>query len=159
MLRNVPIPPAHLLGIAALLAHRRRTVRGGVVGWALTAAGGILAARCVRAAGGVDLEAPEEVVTSGPYAVTRNPMYVAWSLAHLGVGLAVGSRWTFATWPVAVGWVHVEVLREERVLAERFGARYRDYRAVVPRYLPRVAVHRLVASEAVRSTYSGSGRP
>jgi protein-S-isoprenylcysteine O-methyltransferase Ste14 len=137
VLRNVPIPPEHVVGIAtALVLDRGRTtpVRR-ALGWSLTVAGGVLAARCVRVAGRVDLAAPGDLVTAGPYAVSRNPMYVAWVLLHLGVGLAAGSRWTLLTLPAASGWTHAEVLREERALAGRFGARYRAYRATVPRYL------------------------
>lgn len=147
VLRNVPIPPAHLFGIAAALGlHRGRTKLGQrVVGWSLTVAGAVLAARSVRVAGRVHLAEPDDVVTSGPYAVSRNPMYVAWALVHLGVGLAAGSRWTFVTWPAASVYVHWEVLREERALTDRFGTRYLDYRAAVPRYLTRVRHRRRAA--------------
>jgi protein-S-isoprenylcysteine O-methyltransferase Ste14 len=36
-------------------------------------------------------------VTEGAYALTRNPMYVGWSLAVLGLGLAAPSAWLVAT--------------------------------------------------------------
>lgn len=55
---------------------------------------------------------------------------------HLGVGLTAGSRWTLVTWPAASAYVHGEVLREEGALIDRFGTRYREYRAAVPRYMP-----------------------
>ncbi|HEX6353331.1 isoprenylcysteine carboxylmethyltransferase family protein [Actinophytocola sp.] len=133
----MPIPSEHLVGIAAALVLDRgpTTPARRLVGWSLAAAGVVLAARCVRVAGRVHLAAPDDLVTAGPYAVSRNPMYLAWALLHLGVGLAAGSRWTLVTLPAACGWTHAEVLREERALTERFGTRYRTYRTTVPRYL------------------------
>lgn len=44
-----------------------------------------------RSAGTFDLERPEILVDSGPYAITRNPMYVGWWLIQLGAGSLAGS--------------------------------------------------------------------
>ncbi len=84
----------------------------------------------------MDLEHPEQLVTSGPYAIIRNPMYLGWALLHFGAGSAVGSGWMVTTIPAAEAWIHGEVVREERALGERFGEEFRAYRAAVPRYLP-----------------------
>jgi len=142
---NVPLPEPHLLGIAAgmWLQRVRPWVLPGpryvhhLVGWPLIAAGIYLAIRSWEAAWQVDLEHPDQLVTSGPYAVSRNPMYVGWALLHLGAGVAGGAGWVVAASPAAVGWVHWEVLREERALGEDFGDQFGRYRAAVPRYLPR----------------------
>jgi protein-S-isoprenylcysteine O-methyltransferase Ste14 len=144
-LSNVPVPEPHLLGIAAgVLLHRLRpwVLPGSrnlhrLVGWPLIAAGTYLVVRSLAAASQVDLEHPDRLVTSGPYAVSRNPMYVGWALLHLGGGVAGGVGWIVATFPAAVGWVHREVLREERALGQDFGDELGRYRAAVPRYLPR----------------------
>jgi protein-S-isoprenylcysteine O-methyltransferase Ste14 len=110
-------------------------VRRRPVGWAIIAAGGLVIAEALRAATTTDLAHPRRLVTSGPYAVSRNPMYVGWSLIHLGVGLAAGSVWVVGTLPLAGVLVHRDVLAEERRLEEKFGDAYRRYCATVRRYL------------------------
>lgn len=140
---NIPVPEAHLAGIALLLAlHRARpaplplppAVRRGL-GAGLVGAGAGLAAHCVAVAGAVDLARPRALVTTGPYAVSRNPMYVAWAAIHLGVGLLSGSAWAAVTLGAAAWRVDREVRREEARLAAAFGTRYELYRRTVPRYV------------------------
>ncbi len=141
---NVPLPEPYLLGIAVgVWLHRMRPwVLPGpryvhrLAGWPLIAAGTYLVVRSLAAARQVDLEHPDGLVTSGPYAVSRNPMYTGWALLYLGAGVAGGAGWIVAALPAAVGWVHWEILREERVLGEDFGDEFGRYRAAVPRYLP-----------------------
>jgi protein-S-isoprenylcysteine O-methyltransferase Ste14 len=89
----------------------------------------------VRAAAGVDLERPNQLVDSGPYAYGRNPMYVAWTVGYVGAALAAGSAWPLLLLPVVLVVTQVVVLREERSLERRFGAAYRSYKTSVRRYL------------------------
>ncbi|MPZ96370.1 MAG: isoprenylcysteine carboxylmethyltransferase family protein [Propionibacteriales bacterium] len=139
---NVPLPEPILLGIAAGVGlHRLRpwSLPGGrrvhhLVGWPLVALGAVLVARSVQEAAQVDLGQPESLVTGGPFARSRNPMYVGWALIHLGAGLTSGSTWIIATVPVVAGPMHREVVREERRLGEKFGPEFRRYLAAVPRY-------------------------
>lgn len=142
-LSNVPLPQPHMLGIAAgIWLHRVRPwVLPGpryvhrLVGWPLIAVGTYLIARSLRAAWHVDLAQPDRLVTTGPYAVSRNPMYVGWALLHLGAGVAGASCWIVAAVPAAAGWMHRNVLGEEATLAEDFADEFQRYRAAVPRYL------------------------
>ena len=76
-------------------------------------------------------------MTSGPYAASRNPMYLGWAMLQLGAGLVRGSRWMIAAVPAAAALVHRDVRGEERTLEDAFGDEFRRYRATVPRYLPR----------------------
>lgn len=79
---------------------------------------------------------PDHLVTSGPFSITRNPMYFANTLLMIGVGLVSGITWflplaliaAFATQKLAIE-------REEKVLMERFGKRYRDYSKRVRRWI------------------------
>lgn len=145
-LSNLPVPEQNLLGITAgLLLHRARPWRlpgprflHRLVGGTVCAAGAALVVRAWPAAGQVDLSQPERLVTSGPFAISRNPMYLGWALLHLGIGVAAGSAWVVAALPPAAGYVHGQVMSEERALADRFGDEFDRYRGTVPRYWPRV---------------------
>lgn len=111
---------------------------GAGVGAALTAVGVGLIVASWRAAGRTDLEQPDQLVAHGPYAHSRNPMYVGWASVHLGTSLVAGSGWMFAGIPVALALVHRQVLREERALGTAFGTAFERYRRSVPRYVPRL---------------------
>ena len=143
LVRNVPVPGAHVVWLAAGFGLRRlrpwrlpgRRSEQRVLGWAAVGAGGYLIVRSVRAASRVDLARPERLVTAYPYSISRNPMYLGWALLHLGAGLVAGSGWIVATLPAAAAWVRLDIGREERRLAEALGSEYERYRAAVPRYL------------------------
>jgi protein-S-isoprenylcysteine O-methyltransferase Ste14 len=97
-------------------------------GWPLLLAGLWLGASAVRAAVGVDLERPDQLVDSGPYAFSRNPMYVAWTLGYVGVALVAGTAWPLLLLPAVLVLTHVVVKREERCLERRFGAACQSYK-------------------------------
>jgi protein-S-isoprenylcysteine O-methyltransferase Ste14 len=139
---RLPLPAEHavamLAGLVLQSCTRRRRLPAALApaGWPVVALGFSLNAWAVSARGAGDLEHPDRLVTTGPYALTRNPMYVGWSLLHLGGGIAVRSTLVLAMWPVAFAVVHRVVLREEHRLAAQFGDEWTDYAARVPRYLP-----------------------
>jgi protein-S-isoprenylcysteine O-methyltransferase Ste14 len=108
---------------------------GRAVGWPLLLAGLGLAALAVRAAAEVRLERPDRLIRRGPYALSRNPMYVASAAVYLGIALAAGAAWPLLLLPGVLAATHVVVVREERSLEARFGATYRSYRSSVRRYL------------------------
>ena len=140
---NVPLPEPHLTGIGAgVLLHVAASWRppwpewaGHACGWPLILAGLWLVAWALRAAAAVDLEQPDRLVLKGPYAFSRNPMYVGWTLVYVGIALAVNTVWPLLLLPVVLAVTQVVVVREERVLESRFGAAYRGYRTSVRRYL------------------------
>ena len=105
------------------------------VGWPLVAAGIGLNVWAVVARGGEAIEHPTLLVTVGPQAWTRNPMYVGWTLLHVGAALLTRSPWVLATWPASFALVHRSVLHEEQGLAHRFGRDFTEYRTLVPRYV------------------------
>jgi protein-S-isoprenylcysteine O-methyltransferase Ste14 len=143
LVRNVPLPEAHLACLAAGYGlHRLRPWRlpgrppvQRLLGSVAAGAGGYLVVRSVHAAARVDLARPERLVTAYPYTISRNPMYVGWALLHLGAGLIAGSSWIIASLPAVAAWVRLDIRREERRLAETLGPEYERYRAAVPRYL------------------------
>lgn len=78
-----------------------------------------------------------EIVASGPYSISRNPLYFFSLLAILGIGLQTGSL-VLGLLAAAIGFAifYPVVRREEEVLASAFGADYDAYIARVPRFVP-----------------------
>jgi protein-S-isoprenylcysteine O-methyltransferase Ste14 len=140
---NVPLPEPHVAGVlfsAALYLARpwrlpgsRRLYSG--VGWTLVGAGVALSAWAVRAASDADLERPSALVSTGPYARSRNPMYVGWTLLYLGAALITRNSWMLFSLPLVGGVIHREVLREEHALEGAFRKEYFRYRKQVRRYV------------------------
>jgi protein-S-isoprenylcysteine O-methyltransferase Ste14 len=83
------------------------------------------------------------LATSGPYAYTRNPLYLGNFL--LGLGFTIGSGW----WPLGILFailflgIYLPVMRvESETLAQLFGESYQRYARGVPIFLPRVTPYK-----------------
>lgn len=75
-------------------------------------------------------------VTTGPYAISRNPMYSGLALLHAGSGIVLGSLWPLILLPVVLWTVYrMVVRREEAYLSAKFGDAYALYRQRVRRWL------------------------
>jgi len=69
-----------------------------------------------------------KLVTSGPFAFMRNPIYVGNTIATLGLGLALQNGWLLIATPLAAIAVHkLAVVREQIHLRERFGPAWAEY--------------------------------
>src|SRR5229473_908972 len=92
----------------------------------------------VRAYAAGYLHKQEVLTVTGPYAFTRNPLYLGSAILALGAGIAMRS-WTsallllvyFAIFYFAV------MRREERELHVRHGAFFEEYARAVPLFIPR----------------------
>jgi protein-S-isoprenylcysteine O-methyltransferase Ste14 len=76
------------------------------------------------------------VIVDGPFARSRNPLYVGLLACSAGLALLAGSLWALLLLPVE--WALLlwgAVLPEERYLMARFGPAYEDYRRRVRRWL------------------------
>jgi protein-S-isoprenylcysteine O-methyltransferase Ste14 len=152
-LRNLPLPEPFLFGIGAgLVLHRLWPQRlpgsdslRRALGCSLLGVGSAVVGSAWSAAGQVDLERPARLVSAGPYAISRNPMYVGWALLHLGTALTAGSAWIASTFPLSALWLHHQVLGEERQLDAAFGEEFHRWQMAVPRY---------VGFRRIRSTFS-----
>lgn len=146
-----PLPPM-LFAVplaAALLAHRLlplplpssgrkpTTVAGmalvaGGIGFSLSGTATVLRHGTTV----VPHHAVTRLVTTGPYRISRNPMYTGHVVAMIGAGLWSGSWWPLVVAPLSVlatvGWV---IEPEEAYLAQRFGAEYQQYRSRVRRWI------------------------
>ena len=78
------------------------------------------------------------LVTHGPFAFSRNPIYLGNTLLLVGAGLAFGIAWFLPLGLAAAAVVtQLAIVREEAHLNARFGAAWRDYRLRVNRWLGR----------------------
>ena len=76
------------------------------------------------------------IVRTGPYRLSRNPIYLAFALLQLGIGLWQNSAWVLGLLVPALALVSWgTIAREERYLEEKFGDEYRRYCANVRRWL------------------------
>jgi protein-S-isoprenylcysteine O-methyltransferase Ste14 len=76
------------------------------------------------------------LLSHGPYAFTRQPMYLSelvllfgWAVFYGSIGVLIGSSVAF------LAFNFVAVPMEERILEARFGEVYRQYKSMVPRWL------------------------
>lgn len=88
------------------------------------------------------------LITTGPFAHVRNPLYLGNMIMYAGVGVM-----SMALFPwlllAAVVWFYVQysliISREEEYLAVQFGTAYDEYRNHVPRFVPRPTPYRTTA--------------
>ena len=81
-------------------------------------------------------QAARRLVQSGPYAISRNPMYVGVTAAYAGLAMAFASTWALLLLiPVLVVMDRLVIAREEPYLAARFGAPYEAYLRRVRRWI------------------------
>jgi protein-S-isoprenylcysteine O-methyltransferase Ste14 len=77
------------------------------------------------------------LVESGPFAYTRNPLYLSITLVYAGIATLRRAPLTLALLPLLLSAVQRGVIeREERYLEQKFGDSYRSYRSRVGRWLP-----------------------
>ena len=108
--------------------------------WLAIAIGGaaVLAGLAVRAAASGHIRKNAELTTTGPYAYTRNPLYLGSILIAAGFLLAARSIWIAAATVVMFFLIYLPVVRaEENYLQSAFPG-YNAYARGVPRFFPRL---------------------
>lgn len=84
-----------------------------------------------------------EIVRSGPYSVTRNPLYVFSTIGAVGIGAQTGSVTVALGFGVLCYLAFSQVIRtEETFLAGSFGKPYEAYCVEVPRFFPNFSLFR-----------------
>ena len=78
----------------------------------------------------IQSERGHRVVSTGPYAMVRHPMYAGAVAFFIGTPLLLGSWWGLAVAPALIVLLSVRALLEERTLADELPG-YRDYAARV----------------------------
>ena len=80
----------------------------------------------------------DQLVTTGVFSISRNPLYLGGICAWVGIALALDLPWMLLLLlPALVGCHAILVAPEERYLAAKFGEAYRAYTAAVHRWLGR----------------------
>jgi protein-S-isoprenylcysteine O-methyltransferase Ste14 len=136
--------PASYPVAAGYLYFASPELRSLVLG-AVVAALGLL----LRAAAAGFLCKHERLATQGPYAFTRNPLYLGSTLIALGFCLAGTSWWGAALVAAYLLLFYPPVMRlEGQELRGRYGPVYDDYARRVPVFLPRYSAHAKQAATA-----------
>lgn len=130
--RRVRVP----LGFAFAILYfwlARPTVQSILLGAAL-----VIPGLLIRAVASGQLQKNELLATAGPYAYTRNPLYLGSLILSVGFALAARSWWIVGGIIVLFFAIYLPVIRAEEVfLRERF-PQFEDYVRRVPRLLPRI---------------------
>jgi len=80
-----------------------------------------------------------DLATAGPYAHTRNPLYVANLMLLLGFCVMSGNPWVAMLALLAFAMIYRPVIREEAEhMAKLFGESYRQWCTEVPLFFPRL---------------------
>jgi protein-S-isoprenylcysteine O-methyltransferase Ste14 len=133
-----------------VLAVARPTPRSVLAG-ALVGVVGLL----VRALAAGHLHKQEMLTRSGPYAYTRNPLYLGSAILTIGVGVATYS-WISAV--ILCGYFalfySIVMRREEGELRAQFGSAFDEYANAVPLFLPRLTPAAGAASGSTAGSFS-----
>ena len=93
--------------------------------------------RIRRGGGGPGMDTPpERLVTNGPFAYCRNPMYLGHLIFLLGLTLSLESVLAAVITVATLVWFQFRVRLDEERLRDRFGQPYLDYTARVKRWIP-----------------------
>jgi protein-S-isoprenylcysteine O-methyltransferase Ste14 len=126
----------HVLPIDWLPAAWADWIGGVLVGAAIALVlSGVVALRTARTA--IDpRKATTAIVQTGPYRVSRNPLYVAMILFCVGIASLSNALWILLLLIPAILVLRIGVIRREEAYLERkFGGEYRIYQARVRRWI------------------------
>jgi protein-S-isoprenylcysteine O-methyltransferase Ste14 len=130
--RRIRVP----LGFAFALFYlwlARPTVKSILIGTTL-----VIPGLLIRALASGQLKKNEHLATEGPYAYTRNPLYLGSLILAIGFAVASRSWWIVGGIIVLFFAVYLPVIRaEETFLRQRF-PQFEDYARQVPRFFPRL---------------------
>jgi protein-S-isoprenylcysteine O-methyltransferase Ste14 len=112
----------------------RPTLRSVLIGASLVISGLV-----IRALASGHLQKNEQLATGGPYAFTRNPLYLGSLILSVGFALAARSWWILTGIVLLFVVIYLPVIRgEEGFLRERF-PQFDEYAREVPSLFPRVS--------------------
>jgi protein-S-isoprenylcysteine O-methyltransferase Ste14 len=130
------VPLGFLLAAAYLWFARPR--------WSFIAIGGVFIAAglVVRAAASGHIRKNRELTTTGPYAYTRNPLYLGSILIAIGFVLAARNVWIALATLAMFVIIYLPVIRAEENYLRSVFPGYDEYAGAVPRFFPRFKPYR-----------------
>jgi protein-S-isoprenylcysteine O-methyltransferase Ste14 len=150
--RRIRVPLGFVTAAVFLVEVARRPLHPAAIAWSLAL---VLPGLALRAAASGTVKKNRELTVTGPYAYTRNPLYLGSALIAAGFALALLS------WPVALlvlsGFAAIYapvIASEERFLRATF-AGFEDYCRRVPRFIPRCTAARFTGEADAASGSAG----
>lgn len=135
--QRIRVPAGFVL--APLLFISARPNVGSLIGGAVVSIIGL----AIRAWASGYLKKNEELTVTGPYAYTRNPLYLGTFLLGTGVAISGGTLWFTALFACLYLFIYLPVmLAEAKTLDALFPNEYQDYARLVPLFLPGVKPYR-----------------
>jgi protein-S-isoprenylcysteine O-methyltransferase Ste14 len=150
--RRIRVPLGFLAAVLYLFSLWQHAPRPAAVAWSLAL---VLPGLWLRAYASGYVKKNRELTVTGPYAYTRNPLYVGSMLIAAGFAVALLS-WPFAL-VLAVGFavIYIPVIAsEERFLRATFYG-FDDYCRRVPRIIPRLTPARVVTKDSQQPSTGG----
>jgi protein-S-isoprenylcysteine O-methyltransferase Ste14 len=140
--QRIRVPAGFLLAPLLLIAANP-TPRSLMIGAAIAIAGLI-----IRAWASGYLKKNMELTISGPYARTRNPLYLGTFILGTGIAISSGALWFVALFMALYLLIYVPVMfAEAETLRKLFPGEYEQYSQQVPLFLPRLLPFRARADE------------
>jgi protein-S-isoprenylcysteine O-methyltransferase Ste14 len=111
--------------------------------WPFLALGAVLIVPglLIRALASGHVRKNEALATSGPYAYTRNPLYLGSLLIGVGFAVAAHSWWVGVALLVMFFAIYLPVIRDEEAFLRQKFSEFDEYARRVPRIFPRLAGH------------------
>jgi protein-S-isoprenylcysteine O-methyltransferase Ste14 len=82
------------------------------------------------------LKEGQALVTSGPYAIVRNPIYLGITIAMVGTGLVFGGYRVIISYACVILFSWVRIRGEEQLLSAQFGEEFAQYKREVRAFIP-----------------------
>lgn len=81
-----------------------------------------------------DIKRQNKIIAKGPFAFSRNPIYLGLILVVLGYTLSLRS-YSILFVPIILFYFYRVILKEEKFLTKHFGIKYLEYKSKVPRFI------------------------
>jgi len=86
--------------------------------------------------GRITIKENHELIQTGPYGITRNPIYSGFLLAFIGCSMSLGLLKGYLGIFFLVACILIKISKEEAYMLEVFGEKYRTYKTKVKKLIP-----------------------